>query len=213
MTKQIFWALALMMTAGTAPALSAPPSTPPDVIRGTITALDGNSLALTVRDGSKVTVTLSPTVKVTEILPSSLAEVKPGSYIGTAAVKEPSGQYRAMELQVFPEKMRGIGLGTRPWSLTTGSSMTNGTVGSMAQTNGTVGSVAANGDMTLTVNDGTGLKTVLVPSTVPVVTYAPGSLAELKPGANVILFAQKDAAGNLTTGRVQVGKDGLTPPM
>jgi len=83
----------------------------------------------------------------------------------------------------------------------------------MAQTNGTVGSVAANGDMTLTVNDGTGLKTVLVPSTVPVVTYAPGSLDELKPGANVILFAQKDAAGNLTTGRVQVGKDGLTPPM
>jgi hypothetical protein len=128
-------------------------------------------------------------------------------------VKEPNGQYRAMELQVFPESMRGIGLGTRPWSLTTGSSMTNGTVGSMAQTNGTVGAVGSNGAMTMTVNDGTGEKTVLVPPTVPVVTYAPGSLAELKPGANVILFAKKDAAGNLTTSRVQVGKDGLTPPM
>jgi len=102
MTKQIFWALALMMTAGTAPALSAPPSTPPDVIRGTITALNGNSLALTARDGSKVTVTLLPTVKVTEILPSSLADVKAGSYIGTAAVKEPNGQYRAMELRMVP---------------------------------------------------------------------------------------------------------------
>jgi hypothetical protein len=65
----------------------------------------------------------------------------------------------------------------------------------------------------LTVNDGTGTKIVLVPSTVPVVTYEPGTAAELKPGAHVILFAQKDSDGGLMTSRVQVGKDGLTPPM
>jgi hypothetical protein len=45
------------------------------------------------------------------------------------------------------------------------------------------------------------------------VTYAPGSIAELKPGAHVILFAQKGSSGALSTSRVQVGKDGLTPPM
>ncbi len=201
--------LAMGSTAGAAWA-----QTPKfDVIRGTIAAVNANSLDITARDGSKVEVALTPNATVTDILPTQLSEVKAGSYIGTAAVQEPNGQYRALELQVFPESMRGIGLGTRPWTLTKGSSMTNGTVGSLSQTNGTVGNVGGDGATTLTVNDGTGTKTVLVPSTVPVVTYAPGTIAELKPGAHVILFAQKGSDGALTTGRVQVGKDGLTPPM
>jgi hypothetical protein len=193
--------------------VAAKQAVPPDVIRGTITAASANSLQLTARDGSTVTVALSPNVKVTDIVATELSAVKPGSYIGTAAVKEPNGQYRAMELQVFPESMKGVGLGTRPWSLTANSSMTNGTVGTMTQTNGTVGNVGGSGITTLTIDDGSGKKTVVVPATVPVVTYQPGTTAELKPGAHVILFARKDSDGNLSTGRVQVGRDGLTPPM
>jgi hypothetical protein len=63
------------------------------------------------------------------------------------------------------------------------------------------------------VNDGSGIKSVLVPSSVPVVTYAPGSLSDLQPGAHVILSARKDSNGKLITNRVSVGKNGLTPPM
>lgn len=193
--------------------MAAAQTAQPDIIRGTIASVTPTSLQLTGRDGSNITVTLSPAVKVTDLVPTKLAAVKPGSYIGTAAIKEPDGQYRAMELQVFPESMRGIGLGTRPWNLTRKSSMTNGTVGAMTQTNGTVGNVNNAGSVILTVNDGSGTKTVLVPSTVPVVTYQPGTVAELKPGAHVILFALKASDGSLTTSRVQVGKNGLTPPM
>jgi hypothetical protein len=205
--------LVLGLALAPATGMAAQQHMPFDVIRGTIDSVSANSLQLTDRDGSKVTVTLSPNVKVTDIVATELSAVKPGSYIGTAAVKEPNGQYRAMELQVFPESMKGVGLGTRPWSLTANSSMTNGTVGAMSQTNGTVGNVGGNGITTLTVDDGSGTKTVVVPATVPVVTYEPGTMAELKPGAHVILFAQKDSDGNLSTGRVQVGRDGLTPPM
>lgn len=203
----------LGLTAVLAAGAALAQSVAPDIIRGTITTSNANSLDIIARDGSNVVVELSPNVTVTTIVATQLSAVKPGSYVGTAAVEEPNGQYRAMELQVFPESMRGVGLGTRPWNLTKKSSMTNGTVGAMTQTNGTVGNVAANGNTTLTVNDGTGTKIVLVPSTVPVVTYEPGTTAELKPGAHVILFAQKDNDGDLTTSRVQVGKDGLTPPM
>lgn len=211
MKKQMSWVLGLAMAS--TPGLAAAQKAPPDIIRGTIVTVSANTLDLTARDGSKVEIKLSPSVTVTDIVATQLLAVKPGSYVGTAAVKEPNGQYRAMELQVFPEAMRGIGLGTRPWNLTKGSSMTNGTVGAMTQTNGTVGSVAGGGATTLTVNDGTGTKTVLVPAAVPVVTYEPGTTADLTPGAHVILFAQKDSDGSLTTSRVQVGKDGLTPPM
>jgi hypothetical protein len=211
MRTRLLWVLGLAMasTAG----LASAQSTAPAIIRGTIVTVAADSLDLTARDGNKIEVKLSPDVKVTDIVATQLSAVKPGSYVGTAAVREPNGQYRAMELQVFPESMRGIGLGTRPWNLTKASSMTNGTVGAMTQTNGSVGNIGGGGDMTLTVNDGSGTKTVLVPATVPVVTYEPGSIAELKPGAHVILFAQKDSEGNLTTSRVQVGKAGLTPPM
>jgi hypothetical protein len=211
MKIRVFWVLGLttVLTASVASAQSAAP----DIIRGTITTLSANNLDITARDGTNVVVKLSPNVTVTTIVTTQLSAVKPGSYVGTAAVKEPNGQYRAMELQVFPESMRGIGLGTRPWNLTKKSSMTNGTVGAMTQTNGTVGNVGGVGDITLTVNDGTGTKIVLVPSTVPVVTFEPGTVAELKPGAHVILFAQKDSDGGLMTSRVQVGKDGLIPPM
>jgi hypothetical protein len=211
MKIRVFLGLGLSMAC--AAGLASAQSVPPDVIRGTITAVTANSLDLTGRDGRNVVVGLSPEVKVTDIVATQLSDVKPGSYVGTAAVKEPNGQYRAMELQVFPESMRGVGLGTRPWNLTKVSSMTNGTVGAVTQTNGTVGNVGAGGDTTLTVNDGSGTKIILVPATVPVVTYEPGTLAELKPGAHVILFAQKDSDGNLVTSRVQVGRGGLTPPM
>ncbi len=192
-------------------ALAAAPALP---IRGTIDAVQGRTLSVTETSGTKITVTLAPHAAIAEVVPSSLAAVKAGSYVGTAAVQQMGGTYRAMELQIFPEKMRGIGLGTRQWNLAPHSTMTNGTVGSLANTTGTVGTVSGAGDLTLTVNDGSGTKTVLVPQGVPVVTYAPGNLADLQPGAHVILFPSgKVTNGAVTISRVGVGKYGLTPPM
>jgi hypothetical protein len=54
---------------------------------------------------------------------------------------------------------------------------------------------------------------VTVPAGVPIVTFEPGDKAMLKPGAKVFAVTQKQADGSLTAARVNVGKDGLTPPM
>jgi hypothetical protein len=143
-----------------------------------------------------------------------LSDVKSGTYIGTAAIQQPNGTYRAIELQVFPVSMRGVGLGTRAWNLKPNSTMTNGTIGGLSQTGGTVGTVSGSGDLTLKVNDGSGEKTVLIPQGVPVVTYAPATVADLQPGAHVIFFPAGAAAdGSLTASQINVGKDGLIPPM
>jgi hypothetical protein len=195
---------------GGAAFAKAPPPLP---IRGTITSVNGSTLAITETAGANVSLTLMPGAMVIDVIPASLSEVKAGSYIGTAAIKQPSGAYRAMELQVFPASMRGVGLGTRSWNLAPHSTMTNGTVGGLTQTRGTVGTVNGSGDLTLTVNDGSATKTVLVPSGVPVVTYAPGTTAELEPGAHVMFFPTKAADGTLTANRINVGKNGLVPPM
>src|SRR5579871_396007 len=71
-------------------------------IRGDIDSLDGQALHVTSRAGEKMTVTLAPDTSVTAIVPSSLANIKQGTYIGTAALPQADGSQRALEVQVFP---------------------------------------------------------------------------------------------------------------
>ena len=81
-------------------------------------------------------------------------------------------------------------------------------------TNGTVGQeVVGSTGHSLTVRYKGGEKVVLVPPQAPVVTFEPGDRQQLTPGAHVIVFAQSEADGKLTSHRVVVGKGGLTPPM
>ena len=185
--------------ADTARANTAPPSR----IRGTIDAMSGQTLSITDRDGAKVSVALRTGTTVTEIAPAKLADIKPGSYIGTAAMPQPDGSLMAMEIQVFPERMRGVGEGNRPWDLRPQSTMTNGTVGSVTGTAGRV----------LTLKYAGGEKKVTVPEQAPIITYEPGNVAMLKPGAHVLILASKTPDGGWTADRVSVGRDGLVPPM
>jgi hypothetical protein len=172
-------------------------------LRATIDAVDGKSLSLTTRAGEKVTVSLAPDATVVAIVPIRLEDIKPGSYVGTAAMPQPDGTLRALEVHVLPESMRGVGEGHRPFDLQPQSTMTNGTVGT----------VTGSSNRTLTITYAGGEKTVVVTANTPVVTYEPGSPALLVPGAHIILFGNQAPDGKVTTTRISVGKDGLVPPM
>jgi hypothetical protein len=80
-------------------------------------------------------------------------------------------------------------------------------------TNGTVGNVTGTGNRTLTVNDGKGQQTILVPATVPIVALGPASRDMLVPDVTVVVFAHREKDGTLTAGAVIIGKNGATPPM
>jgi hypothetical protein len=175
----------------------------PTRLRATIDAVDGKSLSLTTRAGEKVTVSLAPDVAVNAIVPVRLENIKPGSYVGTAAMPQPDGTLRALEVHVMPDSMRGVGEGHRPFDLQPQSTMTNGTVGT----------VTGSSDRTLTITYAGGEKTVAVAANTPVVTYEPGSPALLVPGAHIILFGNQAPDGKVTATRISVGKDGLVPPM
>src|SRR5689334_11295294 len=59
-----------------------------------------------------------------------------------------------------------------------------------------------------------GEKKVVVPPDTPVVTFVASDKSEVKPGAKLIIFgAQKKEDGTLEANRVNVGRDGITPPM
>ena len=173
-------------------------------LRGTVVSLDGTALALKDSAGHDVRVTLSPAYTVTALVPATLGDVTPGSFIGAAANTRPDGTLVAKEIHIFPEAMRGSGEGHRAFDLGPQSTMTNGTVGNEVK--------GASGD-TLTVAYKGGEKSITVPKDAAVVMFAPGDRAMLVPGAHVIVQAQVAEGGGLTADRVTVGKDGLVPPM
>ena len=56
-------------------------------------------------------------------------------------------------------------------------------------------------------------KTISVPEGIPIVTFAPATEADLKPGAAVFVPAQRGSGGALASAFVVVGASGVTPPM
>jgi len=186
-----------------APPADAQTAGTPARLRGKIDAVSGDTLQMTLRNGTKESVKLPADVRVTWLMVAQPTDIQPGSYVGTAAVLQPDGTLKALEVQVFPPSMRGVGEGTRPWDLGAQSSMTNGTVGSM---------VAAEG-RTITITYKGGEKRVVVPNDVPIVTYEPTDRTALTQGANILINGTRAADGAVTAGSVSVGKNGLVPPM
>ena len=109
-------------------AASAQSTAAPTRVRATINAVHSTAVDVTDASGNKATVTLPVDINVTQVAPIEPSAIRAGSYIGTAAVKEPDGTLRALEVHVFPEAMRGTGDGHRPYDMGPNSSMTNGTV-------------------------------------------------------------------------------------
>src|ERR1041385_5746388 len=98
-------------------------------VRGTIEHVAGDTMQVKESNGTSVTVRLAQNAKIASVSKASLADVKPGTFIGTAARPQPDGHLQAIEIHIFPEAMRGTGEGNRAWDTGPGSSMTNGTVG------------------------------------------------------------------------------------
>ncbi|RZL93322.1 MAG: hypothetical protein EOP82_07970 [Variovorax sp.] len=179
-------------------------------VRGVIERVDAGSLTVKDRSGETVTMVRPADMNVSEVVPLTLADIKPDSFVGAGAVPQPDGTQRALEVLVFPEAMRGTGEGFRPWDYMPESTMTNATV---ARLEAAPSSVPGGQKLLLKYKDGE--QTVIVPPGTPVVTFKPGNAdqsALVVPGAKVVITAQvKD--GKPTALRMLVGRNGFTPPM
>jgi hypothetical protein len=174
-------------------------------IRGTIEGVDGPMLMIKSREGTDMKVRMTDDVAVFGVVKTELSEVKPGSYIGVSAMPEPDGTQKALAVHIFPENQRGAAEGFRPWDLRANSTMTNATVAETVK--GTDG-------QNILVKYKDGEKKVVVPPETPVVTFVVGDKSEVKKGAKIIIFgAVKKDDGTLEANRVNVGRDGITPPM
>jgi hypothetical protein len=200
--RALLTALTVMSVLGSAAWAQQPPSVR---IRGTIEAVDGPLLTVKSREGTEMKVRLTDNVAVFGVAKTDLSEIKQGSYIGVTAMPEPDGSQKALAVHIFPETQRGAAEGFRPWDLRPNSTMTNATV---AET------VAGTEGQNILVRYKDGEKKVVVPKDTPIVTFVAGDKSELKPGARIIIFsATRKEDGTLEAARVNVGRDGITPPM
>ena len=177
---------------------------PPIRIRGTIETVDGNVLTLKSRDGAEVKLALSQDASIVAVVKAALAEIKEGTFLGSAAIPQADGTQKAVEVHIFPEQMRGTGEGHRPYPPVANGTMTNGTA-SGATVAGVDGSI-------ITVKYKDGEKKIIVGPDVPVVRYEIGGKGDLKPGAHfTVLAAIKKPDGSFETSRINVGRDGTVP--
>jgi hypothetical protein len=195
-------ALAILAFVGV--TLAQTPAVKPERIRGEIVSLDGDTLKVHRRSGETVSIEVKPAVAVSAVRAIKLSEIKPGSFVGTAAMTGADGKLTATEVSVFPEAARGTGEGHYTWDFGPNSTMTNANVDAVVE--GTSGR-----DLKLSYKGGS--KTVTVPANVPVVTFAPATRSDLTPGKKVFVVATPAQPGAFVAQRVVVEKDGVVPPM
>ena len=174
-------------------------------IRGTIERVEGPVYVVKNRDGAELKLTVTDNPLFVAIVKSTMADIKPGMFVGSTGVTQPDGSQKAIEVHIFPESMRGTGEGHYDWDLKPNTKMTNANV---EQT------VAGVEGQTLSVKYKDGEKKLLVTPETAVVTYVVGNKDDLKPGTRIfVAAAKKQPDGSLQTPRITYGKDGLTPPM
>lgn len=196
-------AIALVIATSAAFA-QTPPANPPVRVRGTVDKVDGNTVMVKLVNGENATIKLADNVRVLGLEKITIADVKPGSYVGISSMPQTDGSQKAMHVHIFPDALRGVAEGHTPWDSRPGAMMTNANVDS---------TVAGNDGQTLMVKYKDGEKKVIVPADAVIVKYVPGDKAELTPGAKIfIVSAQRQPDGTLTAANVTVGR-GITPPM
>ena len=176
-------------------------------LAGTIEKVDGNVIYGKGRDGNTITLKLADDAAITAVLKASLADIKPGEYIGSGAMPQPDGTQKAVEVHIFARPQADGGHHYADWYGAPNGTMTNGFVEPTMVT-----AVGGAGDPVIVVKYPAGEKKIVVPPTAHIVRYAPGAKDDLKAGAAFrTQTAAKQADGTFTTKTINVGRDGGVP--
>ena len=170
-------------------------------VRATLENVSVPMLTAKARDGAEMKIKLADNAPVNEVVKASLADIKENSYIAVTAMPQPDGSQKAVAILIFPEAMRGVGEGHRPWDLEANSTMTNATVAEQ---------VAGTDGQTVTVKYKDGDKKILVTPATIIVTYKKAATSDLKAGQKIFVAAAKKLDdGTLEAPNVAYGDVGV----
>lgn len=228
------------LTLSAAMAADAPPPVPM-LVRGVIASFDGKTVTVTKTDGSSVTGAVLPTTFFAAVEPRRFDQIKTTEFVGITAVPGPNDTLKAEEIHILPIHV-GEGSypwDHHPDGAKTAGSMTNGTVavvhsgptvaGSM--TNGTV-AAAAGWSLKVTYRGAetvngrcvghapaaptggcTGVASVSVSPTTPIVAIVPAKPTDPKAGLAVFSAMATTGDGKIVVGSMTIEKNGVKPPM
>ena len=143
----------------------------PTRVRGSVESFDGKTLV--VKGSSPIQVGEKTEIVFTQ--PITLADIKPGDFLGVTSMKRPDGSLTAYEVRRFPKPLNP---GHRPFDGRDDQTMTNATVGTVAQSGG-------GRELTLTYDGGA--QKIVVPESASISTLVAGKPSQLVPGAPVNL--------------------------
>lgn len=188
-----------------APAPAAPAQAAPATrVRGTIVTFAGTDLVVKANDGTVYPVKLADAFRVTGIAKASMDDVTKGKYVGITSVRMPDGRQKAIEVHIFDQNANR-NEAQLPWDLVPNSTMNNATLAE-------IGEKTADGPlMTLRIKDST--VAIVVPPNIPVGAFTAGDKSLLIPGAHVFMGITKQPDGSYTAAAVNVGINGMIPPM
>jgi hypothetical protein len=170
-------------------------------VRATLENVSVPMLTAKARDGAEMKIKLADNAPVNEVVKASLADIKDNSYIAVTAMPQPDGSQKAVAILIFPEAMRGVAEGFRPWDLEPSSTMTNATVAEQ---------VKSTDGQTLTVKYKDGDKKILVTPATIIVTYKKSAASDLKAGQKIFVAAAKKLDdGTLEAPNVAYGDIGV----
>ena len=172
-------------------------------IRGTVERIEGPVYVVKNRDGAELKLTLTDNPLFVVIIPSKMADIKQGMFVGSAGMMQADGVQKAIEVHIFPESMRGTGEGHYDWDLVPKSKMTNANVEQ---------AVTGVEGQTLSVKYKDGEKKLLVTPETVVVTYEMGKREEVQPGTKIFVSsAKKQPDGTVQAPRITYGRNGQAP--
>jgi hypothetical protein len=177
-------------------------------ISGTIERVDGNTVFGKGADGSAIIVKLADKSAITAVMKATVADIKPGDYVGTGAMPQADGTQKAVELRIFPKPQEDGGHFYEGWYGAPNGTMTNGFVQPVVATTGAGGA----GEPSIVVKYPQGEKRIVIPPNAHVVRNVFGSREDLKAGAAFrVQSASKQADGTYTASAINVGRDGARP--
>jgi len=193
-------------------AVAQQQQSPTQRVGGTIERVDGNTIYGKAADGSAITLKLADKAAITAVLKATVADIKPGDYVGTGGVRQPDGSQKAVELRIFPKPQEDGGHFSEGWYGAPNGTMTNGFVRPVTVTATATGAGAGAGEPSIVVKYPQGEQRIVISATTNLVRNAPGNKDDLKAGA--VFRAQaatKQPDGTYTAAAIAVGKDGARP--
>jgi Domain of unknown function (DUF5666) len=184
-------------------AMSFAAAQAPDMVRvrATIESVNGQTLNVKSRDGAALVIKLADKAPVRTAVKASLSDIKQGDYVAVTGLPQPDGTQKAVSIAIFPEALRGLGEGYRPWDWVPNSKMTNATVDS---------TVAGVDGQVLTLKYKEGEQKVVVTPTTEITKLVAGSMADVKAGEKIFIAATKKLPdGTLEASNITVGDYGV----